>query len=53
VKGIGPAYAETLAAAGIETVGDLANADVDSLAAETDISESRLGRWIERAQSRL
>ncbi|MFB6107539.1 MAG: helix-hairpin-helix domain-containing protein [Haloplanus sp.] len=50
VKGIGPAYAERLAAVGVETVWDLADADAADLAAEIDLSEKRVGRWIERAR---
>jgi predicted flap endonuclease-1-like 5' DNA nuclease len=53
VSGIGPAYAEKLGGAGIETVGELAAADPEALAEETDISEKRLGRLIERAGERL
>jgi len=50
IKGIGPSYAETLADAGIETVGDLAAADAEGVADGTDISEKRVGRWIARAR---
>ena len=50
VSGIGPAYANRLADAGIESVGDLAAADTDALAEETGISAKRIGRWIERAE---
>lgn len=53
VKGIGPAYAERLADAGVETVGALADADPEALAEETGVSEGRIGRWIDRAQARL
>jgi len=49
IKGIGSAYAERLAEADVETVGDLVVADVDALAAETDISDNRIEEWIERA----
>jgi predicted flap endonuclease-1-like 5' DNA nuclease len=51
VKGIGPAYAERLHEAGVETVADLASADAATLAEETDLSEKRVGRWIDSAQS--
>lgn len=53
VDGIGPAYAERLADAGVETVGDLADADPAALAEATDISEKRLTRLVERAQEQL
>jgi len=53
IKGIGPAYAERLADAGVETVGDLAAADPAALAGETDLSESRLSGWVERARARV
>lgn len=52
LDGIGPAYADRLADAGVETVADLAAADASGLAEEADVSESRLERWIERAKSR-
>jgi hypothetical protein len=50
LKGIGPAYGERLGNAGIETVGDLAGADSERVAAEIDISEKRVTGWIERAR---
>jgi len=49
VSGVGPAYAERLAEAGVETVADLAAADPEELAGTTDISEKRLRRWQESA----
>lgn len=49
IKGIGPAYADRLAGVDIETVGELAAADAAAIADETDLSESRVGGWIERA----
>ena len=52
VKGIGPSYADRLREAGIETVADLADADAETLAAESDVPEGRLEEWIERAQNR-
>jgi len=52
IKGIGPAYAERLSNAGVDSVADLAAADVSELAAAVDLSETRVGRWIERAQER-
>ena len=50
IKGIGPAYADRLANAGVHSVSDLAAADVTELAEAVDLSETRVGRWIERAQ---
>jgi predicted flap endonuclease-1-like 5' DNA nuclease len=47
VSGIGPAYAERLATADIETVDQLLAADAESLAERTDISEKRIRRWQE------
>ncbi|MFC4986983.1 helix-hairpin-helix domain-containing protein [Saliphagus infecundisoli] len=52
IKGIGPAYAERLADAGVETVGDLAAADSEELAAETGIAPTRVQGWIDRVNSR-
>lgn len=52
IKGIGPAYAGRLADAGVETVPELAAADADELAAETEISAKRIRGWIERAKLR-
>lgn len=52
IKGIGPAYAERLGDAGIETIPQLAEADPESLAAETDLSEKRVSEWVERAKVR-
>jgi polyhydroxyalkanoate synthase len=42
VRGVGPAYADRLRAAGVETVADLAAADPVELAGEVDIAEGRL-----------
>lgn len=50
VNGIGPAYAQRLADAGVETVGDLVAADVAEVSEIADISESRIERWQERAR---
>jgi predicted flap endonuclease-1-like 5' DNA nuclease len=52
IKGIGPAYAERLANAGVDSVADLAAADVSALAEAVELSEKRVGRWIDRAQER-
>lgn len=50
VSGIGPAYAERLSEAGIETVADLLAADPENLAESTDVSAKRIGRWQDRAE---
>jgi len=52
IKGVGPAYADRLNDAGIATFAALADADADELAAETDLSPKRVGRWIDRAADR-
>ena len=49
VKGVGPATAEKLAAAGIESVAALAAADAAAVAAETGLAEPGLAGWIEAA----
>jgi predicted flap endonuclease-1-like 5' DNA nuclease len=49
VSGIGPAYAERLAAAGITTAAELAAADAGQLADQIDESEKRVAGWIEAA----
>ncbi len=51
VNGIGPAYAQRLNDAGIETVGDLLSADPDDVAEATDLSPKRVGRWQDAAES--
>ncbi len=52
IKGIGPTYADRLRDVGIGGVAELARADAGDLAEETDISETRLATWIERAKVR-
>jgi predicted flap endonuclease-1-like 5' DNA nuclease len=52
LEGIGPAYADRLSAAGTDTVAQLAEADAEALAEETDIAQGRLETWIERADDR-
>lgn len=49
VTGIGPAYAERLVAAGVETLPDLARADTDTLADEIDVPVVRVAEWIDIA----
>ncbi|GAB3030106.1 class III poly(R)-hydroxyalkanoic acid synthase subunit PhaC [Natronobiforma cellulositropha] len=49
LDGIGDAYAEVLESAGITTFDDLASADLEALADETEISETYLGNWAEQA----
>lgn len=51
VSGIGPAYAERLEAAGVETVADLLAADPEAIAAESDLSEKRVSGWQETAET--
>ncbi|MFP4590954.1 MAG: helix-hairpin-helix domain-containing protein [Halobacteriales archaeon] len=53
IKGIGPTYGRRLRDVGIEDVAALAGADPADLAAETEISETRLATWIERARAQL
>lgn len=48
--GIGPAYAERLGDAGIESVGDLATADAAAVAEGSDLSEGRVQGWIDLAR---
>jgi predicted flap endonuclease-1-like 5' DNA nuclease len=50
IKGIGSAYAERLADAEVGTVADLLTADLERVADEADISQSRLETWQERAR---
>ena len=50
LSGIGSAYAERLSDAGIETAGDLVNADPLTVAEESGISEKRIERWMETAR---
>ncbi len=52
VRGIGPAYADRLGDAGVETVPDLAAADPTALAAAIEVAESRVERWVDRARDR-
>jgi len=52
IKGIGPAYAERLAGAGITSISALAAADPEELADEIDVSKTIVGRWVNRAKDR-
>ncbi|MXV62434.1 class III poly(R)-hydroxyalkanoic acid synthase subunit PhaC [Natronorubrum sp. JWXQ-INN-674] len=52
LSGVGQAYADALAEAGIETFDQLAAADVAELATETGLSPSRLEDWIGQARDR-
>jgi predicted flap endonuclease-1-like 5' DNA nuclease len=52
VRGIGPAYGERLAEAGVKTVAELAEADPEWLADQVNVSESRVRRWVDRASDR-
>ena len=49
IPGIGSAYAERLRDAGIDSPTTLANADVNRLAEETDISEATVRKWVDEA----
>lgn len=51
INGIGPAYAQRLRDAGIDTVGDLLAADPADVAESTDLSPKRIGRWQDAAES--
>lgn len=53
IDGIGPAYEEDLAEAGIETVEDLAEADAEAVAEETDLDADDVSKWIGAAKARL
>ena len=49
IVGIGPVYAERLAAAGITNVTELAHASADSLSKSAEVSRSLATEWIVRA----
>jgi len=51
IEGVGPAYADRLHDAGVETVAALADADPAALADDVDLGEDRVAEWVERAQS--
>lgn len=50
ISGIGPTYAARLGSAGVETVGDLLAGDATVIAEDSDISQTRIERWQERAR---
>lgn len=52
LSGIGPAYADRLNDAGVDSIADLAEADAAELSEATGISEKRVQRWIDRAADR-
>ena len=49
IRGIGPAYSDRLADAGVETVAELAATDAETVASATELSEKRVSTWIQRA----
>ena len=51
IDGIGPVFASRLRAAGLETVGHLAAASLDTVAESAQVSSARARSWIEQAQS--
>jgi len=52
IKGIGPTYSDRLAAAGIETVPQLAAADPATVADAAQTGTTKAANWIDRAQAR-
>jgi predicted flap endonuclease-1-like 5' DNA nuclease len=51
IKGIGPAYADRLREAGVENVADLATADAAEVSDASGIGQSRVQKWIDRAET--
>ncbi len=51
IEGIGPVYAERLAAAGIENAAALVEAGPDAVASAAGVSASRASAWIESART--
>jgi len=49
IRGVGPTYSERLTAAGIETVTDVAAADIGEIADAAEVSESRASDWQSQA----
>jgi predicted flap endonuclease-1-like 5' DNA nuclease len=52
IKGIGPTYSDRLAAAGIETVPQLADADPTTVADAAQTGTTKAANWIDRAKAR-
>jgi predicted flap endonuclease-1-like 5' DNA nuclease len=52
IKGIGPAYADRLSEVGIESIGELADADYEAVAEEADLAPGRVEQWVDRAKAR-
>ena len=52
IKGIGPAYADRLSEVGIESIGELADADFEAVADEADLAPGRVEQWVDRANAR-
>jgi len=50
IRGIGPVYAERLAAAGITRFAELAAADAAALAAHCGVGPATAAAWIDRAR---
>lgn len=50
VSGIGPVYATRLAAAGVNTVEDLAGANPEEIAEAVEAPMGRVQRWIDAAR---
>jgi len=50
LKGIGPTYAERLRAGGIQSIPDLAETDVETLAELAEVPASRAEGWLEQTR---
>ncbi|MDQ2056192.1 helix-hairpin-helix domain-containing protein [Halobellus sp. H-GB7] len=49
ISGLGPTYNDRLAAAGIDTLGSLADSDPTDIAAAANVTENKAQDWIDRA----